>query len=275
MANGSKVAVVTGGTRGLGRDIADALHGAGWHVVRASRSGPAPRTWPPTGDDAEPRKRGGDDAGPWAQGGDDAEPWTRDGDAKDRFLPVDVRDPVSVRALLHAVREEFGGFDLLVANAGISRPGPVAALAPDSWEDVVQTNLTGVFHCVQAAIPYLERSADGRIITVSSVLGSRPVPGAAAYAAAKSAVETFSKVAALELAPAGITVNCLSPGFIDAGMGRELAANRDVWPAFEGKLALGRMGTGDEVARAALFLAGADSSYVNGHVLEVNGGLRW
>jgi 3-oxoacyl-[acyl-carrier protein] reductase len=240
----SKVAVVTGGTRGLGRDIADALLGDGWRVVRAARTAPVEdRT------DADPEH--------------------------DRFVPVDVRDPESVRALLRKTDEEFGAVDLLVANAGVSRPAPVAELAPAAWTEVIETNLTGVFHCVQAAVPYLKRSPGGRIVTVSSVLGARPVPNAAAYVAAKAAVEAFTKVSALELAASGITVNCVSPGFIDVGMGRELAANDAVWPLLEPKLALGRMGTGAEVARAVAFLAGADGSYVNGHVLEVNGGLRW
>lgn len=135
--------------------------------------------------------------------------------------------------------------------------------------------MNGLFHCVQAAVPYLERSGSGRIITMSSALGSRPAPGASAYCATKAAVEMFSKVIALELAPKGIVVNCLAPGFIDEGMGRLLKQNQAVWSTYAPKVALGRMGTGREIAGAAVYLAGDAGAYVNGHVLEVNGGLAW
>ncbi|TDC42862.1 SDR family NAD(P)-dependent oxidoreductase [Micromonospora sp. KC213] len=240
-----KVALVTGGTRGLGRSIAEAYAAEGASVMVAGRGG-------------------------------DGHPSPVDGVADQvAFHAADVRDAASVDALMAATVARFGGLDIVVANAGVSIPGPVSALTPEQWTDVVTTNLTGVFHCVRSAVPYLEHGDGGRVITMSSVLGSRAVAGAAAYCATKAAVEAFTRSVALELAPRGITVNCLAPGFIDEGMGRALRQNEAVWERYRGKLALGRMGSADEVARAAVFLAAEDSSYVNGHVLEVNGGLAW
>jgi 3-oxoacyl-[acyl-carrier protein] reductase len=243
-----RTAVVTGANRGLGRRIAEAFLAEGCRVVATVRQERA------------------------AAGLLDAA-----GDHADRIAvhQVDVREPESVRRLMRFASDCFGGVDILVANAGVSRPGPVNLLAPEHWAVVLETNLTGVFHCAQAAIPYLERSAAGRVITVSSALATRVAPGASAYCASKAAVEMFTRVCAIELADRGITVNCLAPGLIDEGMGRQLAGNEPVWAQYRPKLAMGRMGRADEVAAAALFLAGEDSSYVNGHILEVNGGLRW
>jgi 3-oxoacyl-[acyl-carrier protein] reductase len=235
-----KVAVVTGGTKGLGRHITEAFLREGCRVVCASRT--ATREPGLTGDDV-------------------------------LCLQADVRDARSVDELMSVSAKHFGRLDILVANAGVSHPGPVATIPAEKWAEVLDTNLTGTLHCVQAIVPYLERG--GRVITMSSALASRIAPGAGAYSASKAAIEMFTRVAAIELAAKGITVNCLSPGFVDTGMGARLAANAHVWPHFESRLALGRLGRADEIAGAAVFLAGDDSSYVNGHVLEVNGGLNW
>src|SRR5262249_40494296 len=152
--------------------------------------------------------------------------------------------------------------DILVANAGVSHPGPVAALALSRWREVIDTNLTGAFICTQEAVPYLEKSAHARIINVSSALATRVAAGAAAYSASKAALEMLTRTCAVELAPKGILVNAIAPGIVDEGMGRALVANPMVWARMEPKLVMGRAGTGDEVARAAVFLAGEDSAYV-------------
>lgn len=239
MKPNGKSAVVTGGTTGLGLAVAKALVNDGCQVMYAARK-PAGSPLPGA-----------------------------------HFHPLDVRDPDSVHTLMAAAADRFGGIDILVANAGTSRPGPVRALSHDDWTTVIDTNLTGTFSCVSAALPHLEKSPQGRIITLSSALAVRPAPGASSYAASKAALEMFTRVLALEVAAQGITANCVSPGFIDAGMGRRLSANTAVWPAYEAKLATPRLGTGDEVAAAVRYLISPDASYVNGHVLEVNGGLRW
>ncbi|MFF7038524.1 SDR family NAD(P)-dependent oxidoreductase [Streptomyces griseus] len=240
-----KVAVVTGGTRGLGLRITEAFVAEGAQVVAGAR--------------------GADGA---------VESLAHLGD-RAVFEQADVRDPASVRSLLSVAADRFGGVDIVVANAGLSRPGPVSALSFEDWSDVVDTNVNGLFHCVKEAVPHLEKSGGGRIITLSSALGSRPTRGASSYCSTKAAVEMFTRVVALELAPLGITVNCLSPGFIDEGMGTLLKKNEAVWSQYAPKVSLGRMGQGQEVADAAVYLASAAASYVNGHVLEVNGGLAW
>lgn len=233
-----RTAVVTGGTRGLGREVALALAAAGATVVVAAREVP-------------------DEPG----GGLVA-------------LKADVTSADSVTTLMDTVNERYGGPHIVVANAGVSRPGPIASLSVEHWGEVVDTNLHGVFHTVRAAVPYVRAAPGSRVITLSSLLGSRAMPGAAAYCATKAAVEAFTAVAALELASAGVTVNCVAPGYIDSGMGKALIGDEVLWPKLAGALAAGRPGTGAEVAQAVLFLASPESSYVNGQVLRVDGGVR-
>lgn len=234
-----RTVVITGGTRGLGRDVARALAAQGATVVAAARE-------------------------------------ADDGSVRDGViaLKADVTAPGAMSALLRTVHERYGGPHVVVANAGISRPGPVAALAPEDWYDVINTNLNGVFHTVRAALPYVGAEPGGRIIVMSSLLGSRAMPGAAAYCASKAAVEALVRVCALEVAASGTTVNCVAPGYIDSGMGSALLADDRFGPMVQAALASGRPGTGAEVAEAVLFLASAESSYVNGSVLGVDGGVR-
>jgi 3-oxoacyl-[acyl-carrier protein] reductase len=240
-----KTAVITGGTRGLGRAIAERYLQEGARVVCAARN---PYDIKEVLDLAPDRSA---------------------------YIPVDVTSDGSVEALMARTTELFGGLDILVANAGVSRDGRVDRLAVDDWQDMVATNLTGVFLCTRAAVPYLERSPAGRIVNVSSSMATRVAVGASGYCATKAAVEMFTRVSAIELAPRGILVNSLAPGILDEGMGRDLTANDRVWSRYKTRLALGRPGHADEAADAAVFLAGPESSYVNGHVLEVNGGLLW
>lgn len=240
-----KVVVVTGGTRGLGRSIAEAALLEGARVVCAARS---------TGDLELIREIGHD---------------------RVHFHHTDVRDRDSVQALMRATYERYQRLDVLVCNAGVSNDGMVRDLDPKAWAEVIDTNLTGTFHCVQEAVPYLERQGGGRIIVISSALSTRVSPGAGAYSVSKAAIDMFTKVCAAELADSGITVNAVAPGIIDQGLGARLAENDLVWDAVEGRLLAKRPGRGEEVGNAVVFLASDDGSYVNSHVMEVNGGLLW
>ncbi|MFE6864106.1 SDR family NAD(P)-dependent oxidoreductase [Nocardia sp. NPDC057668] len=190
------------------------------------------------------------------------------------FHPADVADPNSVERLMAATVEALGGLDVVVANAGVSCDGRIEDLEPAAWDAMVTTNLTGTFLCTRAAVPHM-RDHGGVIINMSSSMASRIAVGAAGYSATKAAIEMFTRTSAIELGQYGIRVNALSPGILDAGMGGRLAENDRVWAAYRKRFALGRAGRVGEAAQAAVFLASADASYVNGAVLDVNGGLMW
>ncbi|MEV4118592.1 SDR family NAD(P)-dependent oxidoreductase [Micromonospora sp. NPDC049645] len=237
-----KITIVTGGTRGLGRAIAEQFHAEGATVICAARN-----------------------------------PYDIGEVTTDRLVyhRVDVTEEESVRELMRSTMDRFGRIDVLVANAGVSRDGKIARLSLDDWDATVRTNLTGVFLCTREAAAHMTARGEGRIITVSSCVATKPVPGTAAYSATKAAVEAFTRTAAIELGPKGVTVNCLAPGYINGGMGRRLAAVPELWARYQSRLVLDRLGTPEEVAAAAIFLATPASSYINGHILEVSGGLRW
>ncbi|MGW2461407.1 SDR family NAD(P)-dependent oxidoreductase [Streptomyces sp. NPDC001761] len=245
-----RTAVITGGTRGLGRAIAEAFLAEGASVVAAARN---PYDIKELADDHEGRLL---------------------------YQYTNVTDERSVEELMTAACEAYGGVDILVNNAGVSRDGKIARLSVADWNTTLATNLTGVFLCTRAVIgpmttPGKPAGPGGRIINVSSCVAGRAAVGAGAYSASKAAVEMFTRTSAVELAPKNIRVNCLSPGYIDEGMGKELAANERAWESYRGRLLSDRLGRPEEVGAAAVFLAGGESSYVNGTVVEVNGGLLW
>ena len=239
-----RIAIVTGGTAGLGKAIATAYRRAGALVLCGSRS---------------------EAAASWIDAA--ADPGLA-------FHPVDVRSDASLHAFVGEATARFGEVDLAVSNAGIARDGLLEELDPQAWRDVFATNVEGAFNLIRAVTPSMERAGSGQIITISSAIASRPTVGAAAYCASKAALEALTKTAALELADRRILVNALAPGYIADGMGA------GSWPTpscASGTAAArcGRLGLAEEIAQAAVFLGSGASSYVNGHVLEVNGGLRW
>jgi 3-oxoacyl-[acyl-carrier protein] reductase len=184
---------------------------------------------------------------------------------------IDVRDPAAVAAAFAEITRVSGALDVLVNNAAISRDGHFAMLDDDAWCDVIETNLNGTARCSRAAVTSMWRAQRGAIVNVASVSGPLASPGQAAYAASKGGVLALTRTLAAELAPRGIRVNAVVPGFIDAGMTTRLdhRALAERTP----RIPLARLGSADEVARVVLFLASDDASYIVGQALFVDGGL--
>jgi 3-oxoacyl-[acyl-carrier protein] reductase len=164
-----------------------------------------------------------------------------------------------------------GRLDIVVSNAGIARDQLLMRMKRDDWDAVLSTNLTATFVLAQAAMRPMLKQKGGRIIAVSSVVGQTGNPGQTNYAAAKAGLIGFAKALAREVASRGITVNVIAPGMIDTDMTRAISEKAQVdWAA---QIPLGRLGTPDDVAGAACYLASDEASYITGHVLAVNGGM--
>ena len=184
---------------------------------------------------------------------------------------VDVGEPALAEAMVGRTVERFGRVDVLVNNAGIGLNKPFLTTTPEEWDRQLRVNLTGQFLCGQAAARQMTRQGGGRIVNVASISGQRGGQGRAAYGAAKAGVILLTRVMAVELAPHGINVNAISPGPVDTeqSRGTHTPATRR---SYLDRLPLKRYGLREEVAAAALFLAGDEASFVTGHVLNVDGG---
>jgi 3-oxoacyl-[acyl-carrier protein] reductase len=238
-----KIAIVTGASRGIGRSIAEMLAGQGAHVVAAAR---------------------GHNASVTADG-------IKEAGGKADEATLDVTDAASVDALVSAVLERHGRVDILVNNAGIARDQLMLRMKREDWDAVIETNLTSAFSCVQAVLKPMIRQRAGRIVSISSVVGQMGNAGQTNYAASKAGLIGFAKALAREVASRGITVNVIAPGMVDTDMTRAVNDKAQVdWAA---QIPLGRLGTADEVAAAACYLASDEASYITGHVLAVNGGM--
>src|SRR5260221_5537687 len=238
-----KVALVTGASRGIGRAIAERLASRGATVVAAAR-----------GDHAA------ECVAAIAAGGGGAE-----------AISLDVADPAAVEAAPGAIVAKHGRLDILISNAGITRDQLLMRMKRDDWDAVLATNLTATFLLAKAAIRPMVKQSSGRIIAVSSVVGQTGNAGQTNYAASKAGLIGFAKALAREVASRAITVNVIAPGMIDTDMTRAIAEKAQVdWAA---QIPLGRLGSADDVAAAACFLASDEASYITGHVLAVNGGV--
>lgn len=241
----TKVALVTGGSQGIGEAIAKALGAAGAHVVVAARS----------------EEKAAAVARAIAEAGGKAE-----------SLRLDVADPASVSAAFKTIVEKHGKLDVLVNNAGITDDGLILRMSKDSWDRVLATDLTGVFLCAQeAAKIMIKKRVPGRIVNITSVVGLMGNPGQTNYAAAKAGVVGFTKALAREIGSRGITVNAVAPGYIETSMTDGLS--EDQKKALVGEIVLGRLGTGADVAGAVVYLASDAAAYVTGTCLNVSGGL--
>jgi 3-oxoacyl-[acyl-carrier protein] reductase len=239
-----EVAIVTGAGRGIGQVIAAALAAEGASVVVADLN-------------AESARRVADEI--VAAGG------------RAIAIQADVALPPQVNALIAGTLAQFGQLDVFVNNAGIGSNKPFLETTLEEWELQLRVNLTGTFLCGQAAAKAMLKSQGGRIVNVASISGQRGGQGRAAYGSAKAGVILLSKVMAVELAPLGIRVNAVSPGPVDTDQSRE-THTPSTRRAYFDRIPARRYGERAEIAAAVLFLASHESSFVNGHILNVDGG---
>jgi 3-oxoacyl-[acyl-carrier protein] reductase len=186
-------------------------------------------------------------------------------------LSADVAQRADAEMLVDETVARFGGIDILVNNAGIWKGSPVEEISDGEWQEMLGINLTGPFHCVRAAVPAMKEARSGRIVNIASTAGQRGEALHVHYAATKGAVIAMTKSLAVELAPFGILVNAVAPGWTVTDMTREdlLGPRRD---AILKTIPLGRAGTAEDVAGAVLFLCSDLATFVTGEVLNVNGG---
>jgi 3-oxoacyl-[acyl-carrier protein] reductase len=188
-----------------------------------------------------------------------------------RVAPADLSRPGDAEALIKAGEKEFGGIDILVHNAGITRDGLVMRMSDDDWNRVVEVNLGAGFRLIRAALRGMMKKRWGRIIGISSVVAATGNAGQVNYAASKAGMIGMMKSLAREVATRGITANCIAPGFIETDMTGVLAEERR--KAIVATVPAGRLGTADDVASCAVFLASDEAAYITGQTLHVNGGM--
>jgi len=184
---------------------------------------------------------------------------------------LDVSDPQAVKQMIAKLLKDWGGVDGLVNNAGITRDNLMMRMKPDEWDLVLRVNLDSVFHFSQAVLRPMMKARQGRIVSISSVVGVMGNAGQTNYAASKAGIIGFSRSLAREVASRGITVNVVAPGYIETEMTAGLP--EDVKRDLLAMVPLGRLGTVDDIARSVAFLLGDESAYITGQVLGVNGGM--
>lgn len=241
----TRVAVVTGASRGIGRAIALELAARGAAVVVNYNS---------SADAANSVV-----AAITAAGG------------QALAFKADVSEPEQVDALIKATTETYGKIDILVNNAGMTRDNVIMLLKPEDFDVVISTNLRSTWLCSKAAVRAMMRKRYGRIINISSVVGIAGNGGQTNYAASKAGIIGMSKALAKEVASRSITVNVVAPGFVETDMTKDLSA--DLIEQAKAAIPLERLGTAEDVARAVAFLASDDAAYITGQVLQVDGGM--
>ncbi|MCO6050929.1 3-oxoacyl-[acyl-carrier-protein] reductase [Mesorhizobium sp. RP14(2022)] len=188
-----------------------------------------------------------------------------------KIFPANLSDRDSVKALGQKAEAELEGVDILVNNAGITRDGLFVRMSDDDWDAVLEVNLTAVFRLTRELTHPMMRRRGGRIINITSVVGVTGNPGQANYCASKAGLIGFSKSLAQEIASRNVTVNCVAPGFIESAMTDKL--NDKQKDAIMGAIPMKRMGSGDEIASAVVYLASNEASYITGQTIHVNGGM--
>jgi acetoacetyl-CoA reductase len=235
----SRVAVVTGGTRGIGRAISEALTNAGYKVAA--------------------NYAGNDEA---------AQAFTKEtGIAAYKF---DVGDYAACEAAVKKITEDLGPIDIVVNNAGITRDATIHRMTPVQWDEVIRTNLSSCFNTCRCVIDSMRARGFGRIVNIGSINGQAGQYGQVNYAAAKSGIHGFTKAMAQEGAGKGVTVNAIAPGYIDTDMVR--AVPEEVLKKIVARIPVGRLGKAEEIARGVLFLVADDAGFITGSTLSINGG---
>ena len=240
-----KTALITGGSRGIGKAIALRLAGQGADVAFSYKGNEAAAT--ATAGELEALGR------------------------RANAIQGDVRDPEAAEAVVKAALEAFGRIDILVNNAGITRDDLIMRMSPEAWRDVLETNLFGAFWTTKAVTRPMLKARAGRIINITSVSGQAGQMGQANYSSAKAGLIGLTKATARELASRGITVNAVAPGFVLTELTESLP--EELKAQLIERTPLGRFGTVEEIASAVAFLASDEASYITGQVLAVDGGL--
>ncbi|MFD1037119.1 3-oxoacyl-ACP reductase FabG [Virgibacillus byunsanensis] len=188
-----------------------------------------------------------------------------------KFVQVNVADRQTVDAMVETVVNEYGKIDILINNAGITRDAMLSKMTTEQFKQVIDVNLTGVFNCTQAVLPFMVNQGKGKIISTSSVTGVYGNVGQTNYAAAKAGIIGMTKTWAKELARKGINVNAVVPGFTETSMVEEVPDS--VIEKMKAQIPMQRLGKPEDIANAYLYLSSDESDYVNGHVLHVDGGI--
>ena len=244
MSEESKVVLVTGASRGIGAAIADTLGESGYTVIGTATT---------------------------TSGADRISQRFADKAILGAGMPLNVTDPDSISALLQSIVENFGAPTVLVNNAGITKDNILMRMKEDEWLDVINTNLNAVFRLSKACVRPMTKARWGRIVNISSVVGSMGNGGQSNYSATKAGVEGFSRALAKELGSRSITVNTVAPGFIDTDMTKDLPeANKEV---LLGQIPLARLGAPEEIASVVKFLVSDAAGYITGETIHVNGGM--
>jgi 3-oxoacyl-[acyl-carrier protein] reductase len=240
-----RTAIVTGGSRGIGRAI----------VLRLARQGA----------DVCLSYRGGAEAAAEVAAAVDSE------GRRGLAVQADAADPSSANALIEAALQAFGRIDILVNNAGITRDDLIMRMKPEDWADVIATNLSGAFYAIKAASRPMLKARRGRIVNITSVSGQAGQTGQANYSSAKAGLIGLTKATARELASRGITCNAVAPGFIETELTSGLSA--ELLDEIRARTPLARFGSAEEIADAVAFLVSDEAAFITGQVLAVDGGL--